>query len=85
VKSYSILNFLYNEENIVEKDEQKGNEDNTFKDLVWSFEMYHFYMRKTLISFREYNDQLIKLRKSIAKIQPLAENLKKSVSAFKID
>lgn len=69
----------------MKKEDCEGNEDNTFKDLIWSFEMYHFYMRKTLISFREYNDQLINLRKSIAKIQPLADNLKKSVSAFKIE
>ena len=69
----------------MKKEEQEGHENNTFKDLIWSFEMYHFYMRKTLISFREYNEQLINLRKSIAKIQPLADNLKKSVSAFKID
>ena len=68
----------------MEKPNDESTDANMFQNLKWSFEMYNFYLRKTLIAVREYNAKVAKLKEVSEAFTPMAENLKKAVSSYTV-
>jgi hypothetical protein len=63
----------------MEKRNCEKPESNKSEDLRWNLEMYKFYIRQSLISIKEYNDKIAKLKEVSEVFAPISENLKKSV------